>query len=63
MMTIYENFWRSNPEWLKYDPVYGLVLRDDAPVEAKESYEKYSKQVDEHEERMKLYKRQRSLRG
>ena len=45
-MTKFDYFWRSNPEWVKYEN-RKFVLKDDAPKEAKESYERYLKQREE----------------
>lgn len=37
-------FWQSNPEWWHAEG-YELVVNDDAPLEAKKSYERYLKQM------------------
>ena len=41
-------YWMSNREWITFTEE-GPVLRDDAPPEAKESYERYLKQIGEGE--------------
>ena len=62
-MTNYDLFWCSNPDWFYFDHVKGKILKEDAPQEAKESYARYLRQVIEHEERMKEYYKQRSVRN
>lgn len=42
-MHKYDTFWRSNPDWWYFKNGI-FALRDDAPEEAKISYENYMKQ-------------------
>ena len=38
-------YWKSNKDWYHWDEeVEGYVINDDAPEEAKESYERYLEQ-------------------
>lgn len=37
-------FWRSKPEWWHLEG-FRQVVNDDAPIEAKKSYEIYLKQI------------------
>ena len=39
-----DNYWKSNKEWYHYE---GLepVMNEDAPEEAKKSFERYQKQI------------------
>ena len=38
-------FWKSNEAWYHWDDeVGGFVINDDAPEEAKQSYERYLEQ-------------------
>lgn len=43
-MTKLESFWMSNRNWIKFTNT-GVVVRSDAPKEAKESYKKYLEQI------------------
>lgn len=38
-------YWKTNKEWCYFDEARGFVLREDAPLEAKESYKNYCKQL------------------
>lgn len=38
-----DNYWISNPEWWHWEG-YNRVLNDDAPEEARKSYEHYLEQ-------------------
>ena len=46
-MTKLDYFWASQKEWWHRLPNGEKVLNYDAPAEAKESYERYLKQLDE----------------
>ena len=46
-MTKLDYFWASNDDWCHWTEYGELVVNDDAPAEAKESYERYLKQRDE----------------
>lgn len=39
-----ELYWHSNRDWWHYDG-YAMVINEDAPKEAKESYKRYLKQI------------------
>ena len=47
-MTKLERYWMSNRSWIRFTS-NGPVVRDDAPEEAKASYQKYLEQVKEKE--------------
>lgn len=50
-------FWKSNKEWWHRDENATPVLNDDAPKEAKESYENFKRQCAEsYEDRMGIVK-------
>ena len=44
-------FWRSNEDWYHITDSNNIVINDDAPLEAKESYFKYIKQLKEIDKR------------
>ena len=51
-MTKLDFYWKSNKEWYHRDPVsLCCVLNDDAPEEAKKSYQNYLKQAKEAKKR------------
>ncbi len=43
-MRKYDYFWMTNEEWYHTDEYGNDIVNDDAPKEAKESYERYRKQ-------------------
>ncbi len=43
-MRILDYFWMSNEEWFHMNENCVFVLNDDAPKEARESYENYLRQ-------------------
>ena len=45
-MTRLENYWMSNEDWVDFSKE-DVCVKDDAPEEAKRSYEKYLKQIEE----------------
>lgn len=45
-MRKYDYYWQSNPDWYYYKDGQP-VLRDNAPTEAKESYERFLEQLKE----------------
>lgn len=47
-MKIIDLFWQSNDDWWEIRN-HMIVLKDDAPQEAKESYERYLKQTEEED--------------
>lgn len=44
-------YWKTNRDWWYYDENLNPVLKEDAPLEAKRSYENYLKQIKEEIER------------
>lgn len=56
-MTKYDYYWCSNLDWVYFDNKKGMMIREDAPPEAQESYRIYRQQVKEHQERLKEYER------
>ena len=48
-MKIIDLFWQSNDDWCEIRN-HVIVLKDDAPQEAKESYERYLKQTEEEDQ-------------
>ena len=53
-MVKLESYWHSNREWFHFN-VQGLVLNDDAPEEAKRSYQRYLNQLADIDKRTKRY--------
>ena len=43
-MRKYESYWQSNDDWCYFDESGILVLKEDAPPEAQESYKIYLEQ-------------------
>ena len=43
-MRKFDYYWASNKEWYHRDEYDNPILHDDAPKEAKESFERYRKQ-------------------
>ncbi len=43
-MTRLDGYWTTNEDWYHFDENGMPVINDDAPPEAKESYENYRKQ-------------------
>ena len=52
-MRKYDSFWLSNKDWYHWTENGDRVLNDDAPPEAKASYERYNQQRKEAEESVK----------
>ena len=50
-MTKNDIYWKTNREWWYYDENLSPVLKENAPLEAKRSYENYLKQIKEENER------------
>ena len=51
-MTKLDDFWMSNKDWIEErERGFGWKLRDDAPEEAKESYNHYLEQLMEASKR------------
>lgn len=48
-MTRLENYWMSNKNWIDFSKE-DVCVREDAPEEAKKSYELYLKQLKEREQ-------------
>lgn len=48
-MTRLENYWMSNKDWVDFSKE-DVCVKEDAPEEAKKSYEIYLKQVEERED-------------
>ena len=46
-MTKLDFYWQSKKEWYHLTESGDFVVNDDAPTEAKKSYENYLKQVEE----------------
>ena len=46
-MTKLDFYWQSNKEWYHLTENCDFVVNDDAPEEAKQSYQNYLKQVEE----------------
>jgi len=40
-----DHYWQSNPDWWHWDENMNKVVNDDAPEEAKKSYEHYLEQL------------------
>lgn len=40
-------FWKSNRDWWEYDKDYVPIMKESAPLEAKESYNRYLKQIND----------------
>ena len=53
-MVKLESYWRSNREWFHFD-AQGCVLNDDAPEEAKRSYQLYLQQLSDIDRMTKRY--------
>ena len=43
-MTILEHYWLSNREWFHFEG-FKIVINNDAPPEAQESYKRYLEQL------------------
>ena len=51
-MTKLDFYWKSNKDWYHRNPVtMRCVINDDAPEEAKKSYQNYLKEVKEATEK------------
>ncbi len=51
-MTNLDYYWKSNKDWIeKRESGFGWKLKEDAPKEARESYEHYLKQLEAASER------------
>jgi hypothetical protein len=46
------SYWASNPDWWDYNEKGEAVVRDDAPQEAKDSYDYYMKRTDGGKKRL-----------
>ena len=53
-MVKLESYWHSKQEWFHFD-AQGCVLNDDAPVEAKRSYQRYLRQIADIDKRTRRY--------
>lgn len=40
-MIAYDLYWKSNDDWWEFDKNFDYVIKEDAPKEAKQSYENY----------------------
>ena len=54
-MRKFDYFWRSDKSWYYRKENGACVLKDDAPPEAKESYQHYLEQTRRASEEMKKY--------
>lgn len=46
-MTRLDMFWHSNKDWYIVEKDFEFKIKEDAPQEAKESFERYLKQIKE----------------
>lgn len=53
-MVSLENYWQSNKNWYHYEG-WNIVLNEDAPPEAKASYKRYLKQLEDIDRRTGRY--------
>ena len=53
-MTKLDYFWMTNEDWYHITDTCDFVLNDDAPEEAKKSYQNYLKELKEASERGSL---------
>ena len=51
-MTKLDFYWKSNKEWYHLNDNMRFVVNDDAPDEAKKSYQNYLKQLKENSGRL-----------